>query len=312
MIVLDAAATDAALDPRRLVDALRAAFAAGVTAPLRHVHPMPRDGEPDASLLLMPAFMGDGTVGGVKIVNVTPGNAARGLGSVTASYLLFDEVTGAHLALIDGGTLTGRRTAAASALAASYLARPDARTLLVVGAGHIGSMMPDAYRAVLAIERVLVWSPTAASAERLAGRLVGRGIVAEARTDLQAAVGEADIVSSATLSTEPLIRGDWLREGQHVDLVGSFTPEMREADDRAVARAEVYIDGPAAAVESGDIRGPMAAGFIKEIRGTLYDLCGGRIAGRTSAAEITLFKSVGLAVEDLVAARLALEAQRPG
>lgn len=311
MLVLDAAATASALDYPALIAGLSDLFAAGVTAPLRHAHGMARTGEPDATLLMMPAWMGDGSHGGVKIVNVVPGNARRGLPAVTASYLLFDETTGAHLALFDGATLTGRRTAAASALAASHLARADARTLLVVGAGHIGSEMPWAYRAVRPIERVLVWNPTPARAERLVDSLRKRGVDAAARGDLEAAVGEADIISCATLSTAPLIRGDWLKPGQHLDLVGSFTPDMREADDEALARCRVFIDGPAAAVESGDIKGPMASGVLKEIAGTLYDLCGGRVEGRRSASEITLFKSVGLAVEDLAAARVALSARQP-
>lgn len=311
MLVLDAAATASALDYPALIAGLSDLFAAGVTAPLRHAHGMARTGEPDATLLMMPAWMGDGSHGGVKIVNVVPGNARRGLPAVTASYLLFDETTGAHLALFDGATLTGRRTAAASALAASHLARADARTLLVVGAGHIGSEMPWAYRAVRPIERVLVWNPTPARAERLMASLRKRGVDAAARGDLKAAVGEADIISCATLSTAPLIRGDWLKPGQHLDLVGSFTPDMREADDEALARCRVFIDGPAAAVESGDIKGPMASGVLKEIAGTLYDLCGGHVEGRRSASEITLFKSVGLAVEDLAAARVALSARQP-
>ena len=310
MLVLDANATSAALDYPALIAGLREMFAAGVTAPLRHAHGLPRSGEPDATLLVMPAWMGDGTHGGVKIVNVVPGNAGRGLSAVTASYLLFDETTGAHMALMDGATLTGRRTAAASALAASYLARADARTLLVVGAGHIGSEMPGAYSAERPIERVLVWNPTPARAERLVTRLRDKGIEADAREDLQAAVGEADIISCATLSRSPLIHGDWLRPGQHLDLVGSFTPEMREADDRAVTRGRVFVDGPAAAIESGDIKGPMASGALTEIAGTLYDLCGGGVEGRRSASEITLFKSVGLAVEDLAAARVALASRR--
>lgn len=310
MLVLDAAATASALDYPALIAGLHDLFAAGITAPLRHVHGLPRSGEPDATLLLMPAWMGDGSHGGVKIVNVVPGNARRGLPAVTASYLLFDETTGAHVALFDGAALTGRRTAAASALAASYLARADARTLLVVGAGHIGSEMPWAYRAALPIDRVLVWNPTPARAGHLVERLKGEGIDADARTDLEAAVGEADVITCATLSTTPLIKGDWLKPGQHLDLVGSFTPEMREADDRALARGRVFVDGPAAAVESGDIKGPMASGALKEIAGTLYDLCGSGVEGRRSATDITVFKSVGLAVEDLAAARVALAARR--
>ncbi len=309
MRILDPAQTAAALPYPALIDGLRRAFAAGLEAPMRHHHTMARSGEPDAVLLLMPAFAGDGSYGGVKIVTVTPGNAARSLPAVAASYLLFDETTGAHLALIDGGELTCRRTAAASALAADHLARKDARSLLVVGAGRVAAQLPAAYRAVRPIERVAVWNPRPARAEALAAQLCAEGFDAEAAGDLEAAVAEADVVSCATLSQAPLIEGTWMRPGQHLDLIGSFTPAMREADDAAMVRGRVFVDTLAALAETGDLIAPMASGALApdRIAGTLYDLCAGR-AGREGAQEITVFKSVGVAVEDLAAAVVAFTA----
>ena len=225
-----------------LIEALREMFRAGAAAPLRHHHAIPLDGQPDATLLLMPAWTPAG-LGGVKIVNVNPGNAAIGMPALSSSYLLFDACTGRHLAMLDGGEITNRRTAAVSALAASYLARADARRLLVVGAGRVAGNLADAFRAVRPIEDVAVWDIDAGMAEGLARRLNGAGFRAAVTTDLEAAVADADIVSCATLATEPLIAGAWLRPGQHLDLIGSFRPGMREADDAAVSRARVHRYG---------------------------------------------------------------------
>jgi ornithine cyclodeaminase len=251
----------------------------------------------------MPAWRANGLLG-VKVVSVFPGNGARDLPAVSASYLLCDGATGEHLALIDGSEITRRRTAAASALAGSFLAREDAATLLIVGSGHVGGLMAEAYRAVRRIERVMVWNIRAAGAERLARRLAG-----EAVTDLAAAVRQADIVSCATLSHEPLVRGEWLRPGTHLDLIGGFTPAMREADDEAVRRSRVFVDTDAALAEAGDLIDPIAHGVLhrENIAGTLFSLCRGETPGRRSAQEITLFKSVGSALEDLAAAGLAYE-----
>ena len=238
-------------------------FRTGAAAPLRHHHAIALDGQPDAALLLMPAWNPAG-LGGVKIVNVNPGNAAGGIPSVSSSYLLFDAKTGRHLAALDGGELTDRRTAATAALAASYLAPEDARRLLVVGAGRVAANLADAFRAVRPIEDVTVWNINAENAERLARRLNGAGVRAAAATDLEAAVAGADIISCATLAIEPLIAGAWLRPGQHLDLIGSFRPHMREADDAAVRRARVYIDTEGALKESGDIIGPIRSGALTE------------------------------------------------
>ena len=212
------------------------------------------------------------------------------------------------LALLDGDQITSRRTAAASALAARWLARADARHLLVVGAGRVAQWLPAAYRVVRPIERVSVWARSPAQAEALAAAWRDEGLDAHAVTDLMAAVRLADIVSCATLATEPLVQGAWLQPGSHLDLIGSFTPAMREADDACLAGAALYIDTEEALTKSGDLLGPLARGVITAgaVRGTLASLSRGESHGRRSAAEYTVFKSVGTALEDLAAAMLVL------
>jgi len=303
--LIDAERTRAALPFAALIPALHAAFVAGAEAPLRHCHRLQLAGAADAMLLLMPAWRGRSALG-VKIVTVFPENGRLGLNAVASTYLLCDGATGRPLALIDGNELTGRRTAAASALAGTFLARADAETLLIVGAGHIASMLAPAWRAVRPIARVLVWNLRPARAEALAAALREQGLAASATADLEGAVRQADIVSCATLATAPLIRGEWLRPGAHLDLVGGYLPTMREADDAAVRRARVFIDSEAALTEAGDLTQPIANGVLEPsaIAGTLATLCRGETAGRRSVEEITLFKSVGTALEDLAAAVL--------
>ena len=289
-----------------LIDALREMFRVGAVAPLRHHHTITLDGLPDATLLLMPAWNPTG-LGGVKIVHVNPGNTDMGIPALSSSYLLFDARTGRHLAMLDGGEITNRRTAAAAALAVSYLAREDARRLLVVGAGRVANNLADAFRAVRPIEDVSVWDIDAGLAEKLVQRLNGADFRAAVAADLKAAVADADIVSCATLATDPLIAGAWLRPGQHLDLIGSFRPHMREADDDAVRRARVYIDTDGALKESGDLIAPVQSGALTEeqIAGDLFGLCRGTAAGRGDEQEITLFKATGTALADLAAATLA-------
>lgn len=297
-----AEAVHAALDWRSLVDALRAAFAAGATAPVRASHEVTAAGD---RLLLMPAWDGAGL--GVKIVTVFPRNRERGLASVAALYLLMDGATGHPVALIDGEALTLRRTAASSALASSYLSRTDATTLVVVGAGALAPYMAQAHCAVRPIERVLVWGRHADRAERTAAQLASIGLPARAIARLEDGLAAADIVTCATTAREPVVRGAQLRPGTHIDLVGAFTREMREGDDDLVARAEVFVDTRAGALkEAGDLVQPIERGvFAREnVRAELSDLARGDHPGRRSADEVTLFKSVGTALEDLCAARL--------
>jgi ornithine cyclodeaminase len=302
---IDAEATRAALPFSLLIPALEAAFVAGCEVPPRHHHRIAATGG-DATLLLMPAWTPDRFLG-VKIVNVFPGNGARGLPALSSCYLLCDGATGVHLALIDGNEITARRTAAASALAASFLSRPDSARMLVVGAGRVASLLPEAYRVVRPIERVDVWDRTRGNGAALAARLRTAGFDARAVDDIDAALAAADVVSCATLATAPLIDGARLRPGTHVDLIGSYARHMREADDETVRRASVFVDTAAAIEDSGDLFHPIANGALRreDVRATLADLCRHQHRGRDRADEITLFKSVGTALEDLAAAMLA-------
>ncbi|HTO82729.1 MAG TPA: ornithine cyclodeaminase family protein, partial [Methylomirabilota bacterium] len=238
---VSAAEVHAALEFPPLIEALRELFRRGVdrTEAVHLDQPLP-DGRQNVWLLL-PAWQ-FGRHQGVKLVSVYPGNADKGLESVVGIYVLFDGANGLPLAVIDGPALTFWKTAANSALAATYLARADAATLLMVGAGALAPYLVRAHCAVRPIRRIAVWNRTPAAAERLAAVLAGPGRSVEVATDLAAALAGADIVSCATLATVPLVKGSWLAPGTHLDLVGGFRPDMREADDDAVRRARVFID----------------------------------------------------------------------
>jgi ornithine cyclodeaminase len=302
--IVSASEVDRLLDHASLADAIREAFAGSMTAPTRQHHTIPRP-TIDATLILMPAWQaaGGGFVG-VKIVTVFPDNAARQKPSVIGTYLLLAGASGEPLAVIDGVALTLRRTAAASALASRYLSRPDSGRLTMIGAGALAPHLIAAHAAVRPIREVTIWNRTAETARQLAATLARPGLAVTASDDREAAIAGADIVSVATLAHEPVLHGAWLRPGTHVDLVGAYTPAMREADDEAVGRATVYVDTRSGMMESGDIAGPIASGALPEsaIAGDLHDLARGRAPGRRSADEITLFKSVGSAIEDLAAA----------
>jgi alanine dehydrogenase len=300
----------AALTYPALIQALHAAFTSKVAAPARHHHTVPQPGR-DATLLLMPAWKTDGAADerflGCKIVTVFPDNAAAGHPSLHGNYLLMSGATGAPLALMDARTLTAWRTAAASALAASYLAREDAAHLVMIGAGTLAPHLVRAHMAVRPIKRVTLWNRTHGHAVSLAFGLAVTGIEAMIADDLATTIAEADIVCCATLATEPIVRGQWLKPGTHVDLVGGFTPKMREADNDAIKRARIFVDTRAGALkEAGDMVIPLRRGVIrlKDVRGDLFDLTRGKVKGRTSEKQITLFKSVGSAIEDLAAAVL--------
>lgn len=296
-----------------LIDALDNAFRRRIVTPVRHHHHVERPGG-DGTLLLMPAWSADGTeedVMGTKLVSVFPGNNARGLDSVIGLYVLNSAATGEPRAVMDGRTLTVWRTAAASALAARYLAREDARHLTIIGAGALAPYLARAHASVRPIRTVTIWNRTLERAEFLAATLRAEGFEARAEADRGTAIAEADIVSSATLSAAPLVEGRYLRPGTHVDLVGGFTPTMREADDAAIRRSRVYVDTRAgASKEAGDIVIPLASGVLtpEAIQGDLFELAAGTAPRRGSADEITLFKSVGTAIEDLAAAELVWKA----
>jgi ornithine cyclodeaminase/alanine dehydrogenase-like protein (mu-crystallin family) len=311
MRIIGADEVDAALDFPDLVENLRAAFRAGAVQPVRHHHAVKRPDGAATTLLLMPAWTdfiaagtSDGGFMGVKVVTVSPDNNAIGKPAVMGVYLLLDGRTGEPLALIDGQRLTQWRTAAASALAASYLARDDAAKLLVVGAGALAPFLAKAHASIRPIREVRIWNRTPANAEEVAERLRRDDLDVAVADDLEEALGWADIVSCATISTEPLVRGAALRPGTHVDLVGGFTPSMREADDESIARARVFVDTRAGATkEAGDIVQPLASGVLtaSDVIADLHELARGEKLGRTASDEITLFKSVGAALEDLAA-----------
>ncbi|MBN9242211.1 MAG: ornithine cyclodeaminase family protein [Mesorhizobium sp.] len=320
MLQFSAADVDRALTFPGLVGVLRDAFRDGAVQPVRHHHAVERPGSAGSTLLLMPAwtdFKADAAKNGhigVKIVTVSPDNNAVGKPAVMGLYLLLDGATGEPQALIDGQRLTQWRTASASALAASYLAREDAARLLVIGAGALSSFLAKAHSAVRPIEKIRIWNRTPANAEKVAAELRAAGLPAEAASDLEAELGQADIVSSATISQTPLVKGALLKAGAHVDLVGGFTPAMREADDDAISRARVFVDTRAGATkEAGDIVKPLASGVLKEadIVAELAELAREQKKGRESADEITLFKSVGAALEDLAAGIAVYRALKP-
>ena len=308
MLTLDRQAVADALPFNRLIDAIDAAFRSGAVVPDRTHHRIEVPGHADATLLTMPAWR-PGKSLGIKIASIFPDNALRSLPSVNATYLLCDAETGQPRAILDGMELTVRRTAAASALASRYLSRSDASVLLMVGTGKLAPTLIAAHASARTLSEVLVWGRRRHAAEAVKAALLDASYSVTVVDNLESAVRQADIVSCATLATEPLIRGAWLREGQHIDLVGAFRPDMREADGETLARADVYVDtGAGALAEAGDILQAIASGDLQEsdIVGDLFDLARGTCRGRQSSRAITLFKSVGTALEDLAAAELAI------
>jgi ornithine cyclodeaminase len=309
MLQLDASVLAECLDRDALIDALDAAFRGSAVVPARqqyHIEPL-EAGARGGTLLMMPAWRAGASLG-IKLVTVYPDNAEKGLPAVAATYLLLDASTGVPRALLDGEELTLRRTGAASALASRYLSAPQASRLTMVGTGRLAPHLIESHARVRPIRSVRIWGRRIERARAVAASLHCPQVRVEAVDDLEAAVRWADIVSCATLSQRPLVRGAWLRAGQHLDLVGAFNPEMSEADDEAVARAELYVDTRVGALaESGELVGAIARGVIgrQAVRAELCELASDRFK-RSHPAAITLFKSVGTALEDLAAAELAL------
>lgn len=305
----DSLLTDALPFPA-LIQALRDAFTAGAEVPLRHTHHI-GSGDTAGISLLMPAWDADGFYG-VKIVNIHSNNHKLGKPGLHATYVLHDATTGEPLAIFDGNVITSRRTAAASALGVNHLARKDARTLLVCGAGRVGSLLAPAIATVRQLDDIMVWDINPGAAERTVQALRARGLPARVAPALEPAARGADIISCATLASEPFLRAEWLAAGSHVDLVGGFTPQMREAEPACFAGASVWVDTAEATQKSGDILDAIAAGCLKreEIRGDLTSLARGQCAGRESPEQRTVFKAVGTALEDLAAAKLAFRQLR--
>ncbi|WP_291295892.1 ornithine cyclodeaminase family protein [Elioraea sp.] len=305
MQIIDAASLAELTPYPALVDALARGLAHPVTSPQRmHLDPT---GEGDA-LLLMPAWRKGGLMG-VKLVTAYPGNGARGLPAIAASYTAFEQATGEVVAVLDGTELTARRTAAAAALGAKWLARPDARRLLIVGTGALCLPLARAHLAVLpTLSEVRVWGRVAAKAARVAGMLDVEGIAAAPAGALADEIAAADVIVTATTAREPIIASGWVRPGAHLGLVGAFTPAMAEVDPALLARVLLYADErDAVLAKGGEVVQAIAARLIgpEAVLGDLASLARGGVPVREREA-ITVFKSVGFAALDLIAAELAL------
>jgi ornithine cyclodeaminase len=308
MQIINADSVAEALPYDRLIESLRKAFSTETVSPERTQHKIKTNGNSDATLLVMPAWKQGKNVG-IKIVSVFPGNVEQNLSAVHANYFLLDAENGLPKAVLDGTELTLRRTACASALAADYLANHDVKTLLMVGTGNLAPHLVKAHMQVRDYSKVIIWGRRQKKAEELISLLEFDNIKIDVAKDLKKAVSIADVISCATLSNEPLILGKWLKSGQHLDLVGAFTPEMREVDNQAVALSKITVDTYDGALsESGELIAALKEGAIveKDILAELAEVIKEEKIVRTKADEITLFKSVGTALEDLAAAELVL------
>jgi ornithine cyclodeaminase len=308
MIYLDSDAVHRLASVGSLVEPLRRAFGSQAVAPERAHYDLATRDKP-GTLLLMPAWQPNGDIG-VKIVTVFPDNAARGLPSVNAAYLLLSGQTGESRAYIDGGALTHLRTAAVSALAADLLAPVSPEVLLVVGTGALSRYFVEGHLAVRKYQSVLVWGRDASKAAAVARELGAKGWPVRPAADLQTAARSADVISCITLAEQPLIQGAWLKAECHLDLVGSFKPAMREVDDDCLRGAFIAVDTLTALKESGDLTGPLARGVIAQDGISLL----GALIAKAAAPRPrrTVFKSVGVAHADLAVARQLFERNAPG
>jgi ornithine cyclodeaminase len=282
--------------------AMRAVAAGEVAMPDRLIAPLP-DGE--SYFFLMPGTMSEPPVYGAKLIGLHPANPAAGRLAVQGFVALFDGSTGQPLALVDAAEITRLRTAAASALATRLLSRPDARSHGIFGAGVLAASHLEAMACVREIENVKVWARDASKARAFAAHWTDAGAAAVQAVEDPAQAGACDIVTTVTNAPEPVVLGEWLRAGTHLNLVGAHEPDHREADSDVVAQAMVYVDSRRGALrEAGDLLIPMAEGRIDEahIRGELGDLLAGRADGRSDPLQITVYKSLGLVAQDLFAA----------
>lgn len=284
----------------------------GLTDALAAGHQLPKAEIADAFLyrgkdtLLQRQAWIDGLGIAVKSATVFPDNPAQDVPMIHGAVTLFDDAHGTLAALLDFHLVTKWKTAGDSLLAARRLARPDSKNILIVGAGTVGRNLHAAYSAVFPDAQFTVWNRTQANAEKMATEIDGMAVA----TDLETAVGEADIVTSATMSTEPTLRGDWLQPGQHIDLIGAYRPDMREIDDVALKRARVFVDSFDTTLDHiGELKIPLASGAITraDIIADYYDL---DAFTRTSDDEITLFKNGGGAHLDLMTSRYILDQYR--
>ena len=298
-----------------LIDAIETIFTSNVIEPLRHQHDLNVPNEPTASLLLKPAWI-EGEYLGVKQVAIFPGNNARGFPGLNSSYLLSSAKTGEPLLQLDADELTARRTAAASALASRYLSQADSHKLLMIGSGRLARSLVEAHSMVRPIDEIQVWSRNKSSAQKMVDELLseGKNAMVCSSDELPKQIAAADIISCATMSTQPIVLGKYLSEGMHLDLVGAFTPKMRETDEEAVQKSAVFVDTRAGALsEAGDLTQAADAGNFEssQVVAELSELCAHAHKGRSQLenpdSQITMFKSVGAGKEDLAAAILAYE-----
>ena len=292
-----------------LIEELKSAFKKdSIEVPPRQHYQYASGTSNDNTLLLMPSWQSGRNLG-IKLVTVTPDNNQRHMPSVQALMILFDTSDGAPLMIIDGTELTIRRTVAASALASSFLSREESSRLLIVGTGQIAAQLAAAHSAVRDLQQIWIWGRHQHKAERLSAGLQTNGFPAEPVADLHEYIQQAHIISCATMSTEPLIQGSWLQQGQHLDLIGSFQPHMREVDTEAIKRSSCYVDIMGALEEAGEFQIPISQGEIStdHVLGDLGALCRREESSRTDFTQITCFKSVGYALEDLVAANLVYD-----
>jgi ornithine cyclodeaminase len=293
-----------------LIDAIRDAFRRGSESPVRQQHSIPGNDREAITLLQMPAWEPGGDFG-VKLATVAPSNAALGHPTLHGVYVLFSGETGIPLAILDAGALTARRTAAASALASRYLSRPDSRILFVIGTGRVARQLAAAHCAVRPVEEVRIWGRNAVYAQDAADAASREtGIPCVCVPDVETGAADADIISSATPVERPLLQGRWVSAGTHVDLVGAYKPTMCEADAELIGKADqVFVDTmEGARDEAGDLIQAARAGTFSfdDIAGDLYRMSSQDASLRTDPEEITLFKSVGTALQDLAAAQLCV------
>ena len=293
------------LDYKKLIEALREIFQSDYTMPVRHHHFYKTPEGDDNTLILMPVWNNEYM--GMKQVTVAPANATRNMPSIFAQYILSDSKTGQPLAMMNATELTSRRTACTSALASSYLSREDSENLLIVGGGSVAKHLVQAHLAVRNFKKVSVWMRNSTKMSEFVADLKNQGIAVEAVTNLEEAARNADLISCATLSKTPIIKGEWVKPGTHLDMIGSHKPDTRETDDDAIRKSSIFVDSRAGALhETGELALPIANGILseKDVKADIVELVKDIHPGRTSTDEVTLFKSAGLAIEDLAAALL--------
>jgi ornithine cyclodeaminase/alanine dehydrogenase-like protein (mu-crystallin family) len=309
MKTIDAETLGSLLPYDKLVDKLAEAFRDPPSVPPRHHYDLHSDKPGLATFLVMPSWHSEKFIG-TKLVTVMPENTKLNLPTISGLYALFEIETGQPVLLLDAPELTARRTTATSALASRYLSRTDAKSLLVVGSGTLAEHMVPAHSSVRKLEDIMICGRTASKTEALATKLKQQGFPVRVVTDIEAAARSADIISCATTSYDPIIKGEWLKEGSHLDLVGAFRADMREVDTKAVQQADLYADTWAGVLaEGGDIVIPKEKGLLEDtaFKAELAELTSGAKTGRQDNISKTLFKSVGTAISDFAAAELAYE-----